>query len=149
MHITLTFIFHIHMLIHVCTYHLWIYFYMYHPYSYYHLSFLIIFHILFVSFYTLLLVLVTIYYYRISVLCFSYHVIYYIHFICIYLLFSFIFHACKYLRSGYGRELYVLEGTITVLDLYVPEVTIIVRDSDIYLYDLNGAAIIIQTGSMS
>ena len=34
---------------------------------------------------TLLLVLVTVYYHRIAVLCFSYHVIYSIHFICIYL----------------------------------------------------------------
>ena len=35
-----------------------------------------------------------------------------------------------YLRSGYGKELYVPEGTITV------------RDSDFYQYDPNGAAII-------
>ena len=34
-------------------------------------------------------------------------------------------------------------------NLYIPEDTIIVRDSDLYLYDLNGAAIMIQTGSMS
>ena len=33
--------------------------------------------------------------------------------------------------------------------LYVPEGTITVRDSDLYLYDPNGAAIMIQTGSMS
>ena len=45
--------------------------------------------------------------------------------------FAFIFHACIYLRSGYGKELYVPEGTITV------------RDSDFYLYDPNGAAIMI------
>ena len=59
------------------------------------------FHIL--SSCTLLLVLVTVYYHRIAVLCFSYHVIYSIHFICIYLSFSFRFHVCKYLRSGYGK----------------------------------------------
>ena len=41
------------------------------------------------------------------------------------------------LRSGYGKELYVLEGTITV------------RDNYLYLYDPNGVAIMIQTGSMS
>ena len=59
--------------------------------------------------------------------------------------FFFMFHACIYLRSGYGKKLYVPEGTITV------------RDSDFYLYDLNvdryndpnGTAIMIQTGSMS
>ena len=34
-------------------------------------------------------------------------------------------------------------------NLYVPEGTIPIRDSDLYLYDLNEAAIMIQTGSMS
>ena len=33
--------------------------------------------------------------------------------------------------------------------LYVPEGTISIRDSDLYLYDPNGATIMIQTGSMS
>ena len=102
-----------------------------------HVSFLIIFHILFVSSYTLLLTLVTLYYHHIAVLCFSYHVIYYIHLICVYLSFAFMFHAYINLRSGYGKELYVPKGII------------IVRDSDLYLYDLNGAAIMIRTGSMS
>ena len=64
-------------------------------------SYTVIFHIL--SSCTLLLVIVTVYYHRIAVLCFSYHVIYFIHFICIYLSFSFRFHVCKYLRSGYGK----------------------------------------------
>ena len=50
---------------------------------------------------------------------------------------SYMFHACKYLRSGYGKELSIPEGTI------------IVRDSDLYLYDSNGVAIMIQTKSMS
>ena len=77
------------------------------------------------------------YYHHIAVLCFSYHVIYDIHFIYVYLSFSFMFHACINLRSGCGKELYVSEGTITV------------RDSDLYLYDPNGASIMIQTGSMS
>ena len=49
----------------------------------------------------------------------------------------FMFHACINLRSGYEKKLYVPEGTI------------IVRDSDLYLYDLNGVVIMIQTGSMS
>ena len=89
------------------------------------------------SSYTLFIVLVTIYYHHIVVLCFSYHVIYHIYLICVYLSFAFMFHACINLRSGYGKERYVPEGTITV------------RDSDLYLYDLNGAAIMIQTGSMS
>ena len=64
-------------------------------------SYTVIFHIL--SSCTLLLVLVTIYYHRIAVLCFSYHVIYSIHFICIYFSFSFRFHVYKYLRSEYGK----------------------------------------------
>ena len=84
------------------------------------------------SSYTLLLVLVTIYYHHIAVLYFSYHVIYYIHLICVYLSFSFMFHACINLRSGYGKELYVPEGTITV------------RDSDLYLYDPNEVSISIN-----
>ena len=67
----------------------------------------------------------------------SYNVIYHIQIICIYLSFAFMFHACIYLRSGYGKEFYVSEGTITV------------RDSDLYLYDPNGAAIMIEMGSMS
>ena len=64
-------------------------------------SYTVIFHLL--SSCTLLLVLVTVYYHRIAVLCFSYHIIYSIPFICIYLSFSFRFHVCKYLRSGYGK----------------------------------------------
>ena len=52
--------------------------------------------------------------------------------------FHFWFHVCKYLRSGYGKKLYVLEGIITVRDsdlyLNVPEGTITVRDSDLYLF---------------
>ena len=34
-------------------------------------------------------------------------------------------------------------------NLYVPEDTITIRDSDLYLYDQNGTAIMIQMGSMS
>ena len=60
-------------------------------------SYTVIFHIL--SSCTLLLILVTVYDHHIAVLCFSYHVIYFIHFICIYLSISFKFHVCKYLRS--------------------------------------------------
>ena len=67
----------------------------------------------------------------------SYNVIYHIQIICIFLSFSFMFHVCLYLRSGYEKELYVPKGTITV------------RDSDFYLYDPNRAAIMIQTESMS
>ena len=86
------------------------------------------------SSYTLLLVLVTVYYHHITALCLSYHVIYYMHLIYVYLSFAFMFHACINLKSGYGKELYIPEGTITV------------QDSDLYLYDPNGAAIMIQTG---
>ena len=72
-----------------------------------------------------------------------------LHILVIYLM----FHACINFISGYGKELYVPEDTITVRDsdlyLYVPEGIITIRDNDIYLYDPNGAALMIQTGSMS
>ena len=63
----------------------------------------------------------------------SYHILYTFP---LHILFIFFYvHACKYHRSGYGRELYVPEGTITIRDsglyLYVPEGTITVRDSDL------------------
>ena len=102
-----TFLFHILYLfiyfscIVLCTFHILSYtiLYPFHILSCtMYFSYTVIFHIL--SSCTLLLVLVTLYYHRIAVLCFSYHVIYSIHFICIYLSFSFRFHVCKYLRSG-------------------------------------------------
>ena len=62
----------------------------------------------------------------------SYHILYTFPFHMLFILFY--VHACKYHKSGYGRELYVPEGTITVLYLYVPEGTITVRDNDLYLY---------------
>ena len=76
-----------------------------HIYFIYFLYFscLIISHILFISSCTLLLILVPVYYHRIAVLCFSYYVIYSLRFICIYLSFFFMFHVCKYLRSGYRK----------------------------------------------
>ena len=46
----------------------------------------------------------------------------YIHLIYVNLSFAFMFHAYINLRSGYGKELYVPEGTITE------------QDSDLYLY---------------
>ena len=54
-------------------------------------------------------------------------------------------HACKYLSSRYGKQLYVPEGTLTVRDsdlyLYIPEGIITVRDSDLchVICDPNGA----------
>ena len=96
---------------------------------------------------TLLLVLVTVYYHRIAVLCFSYHVIYFslsytvlsyvfhilylsytfrviatLFLIFVYLSFSFRFHVCKYLEADTGNNYMYPVGTITV------------RDSDLYLY---------------
>ena len=63
----------------------------------------------------------------------SYHILYTFP---LYILFIFFYvHACKYLRSGYGRNLYVPGRTITVRDndlyLYVLKGTITVRDSDL------------------
>ena len=95
------------------------------------------------SFYTVFLVLVTIYYHRIAELCFSYHIISYTLYIPLHILFIFFYvHACKYHRSGYGRELYIPKGTITILYLYVLERTITVRDSDLYLYVPKGTIIV-------
>ena len=89
------------------------------------------------SSYTVLLVLVIVYYHRITVLCFSYHIIYFIHFLCVYFSFSFMFMLANTLEVDTGEKLYVLKGTITVrnsdLYLYVPEGTITVRDSDLYM----------------
>ena len=45
-------------------------------------------------------------------------------------------------------RIYTLEVD-TGKELYVPEGTITVRDSDFYLYDPHGAVVMIQTGSMS
>ena len=85
------------------------------------------------------------YFHRIAVLCFSYHVFYTCHFLLGFM-------------SAYTLEVdmgitYVPVGTITVQDndlyMYIPEGIITVRDSDHYRYDPNGAAIMIQTGSIS
>ena len=121
-----------------------------HAYTYTH-AYAYFIHVIYTCLYTLhiylsffiyisFLVLVTIYLSSHSsamLLIMSYNAIYHIQIICIFLLFSFMFHVCIYLRSGYGKALYVPEGTITV------------RDNDFYLYDSNGAAIMIQTRSMS
>ena len=70
----------------------------------------------------------------------SYHILYTFS---LRILFIFFYvHACKYLRSGYGKKLYVPEGTITVLYLYVDEGTITIRDSDLYLYVPEGTIIV-------
>ena len=87
----------------------------------YHLSFTFLF--LYLSLFT---------YHHIE--CYASHIMScHLHILVIYLL----FHACKYLRSGYEKELYIPEDTITL------------RDNDFYLYDPNGDAIMIQMGSMS
>ena len=44
---------------------------------------------------------------------------------------------------------YIFQEVDNGYNLYVPEGTTIVRDIDLYLHDQNGAAIMIQTGSMS
>ena len=87
------------------------------------------------SSYTVVLVLVTVYYHRIAVLCFSYHIIYFIHFLYVYFSVSFMFMPSNTLEVDTGEKLYVLKGTITVRDsdlyLYVLESTIVIRDSDL------------------
>ena len=67
-----------------------------------------------------------------TILLLSYHILYTFP---LHILFIFFYvHACEYHKSEYEREMYVPESTITVLYLYVPEGTIIVRDNDLYLY---------------
>ena len=70
----------------------------------------------------------------------SYHILYTFPFHILFILFY--VHACKYHGSGYGREMYVPEGTITVFYLFVLEGTITVRDSDLYLYVPKGTIIV-------
>ena len=86
--------------------------------------------------YVFVLVLITVYVssHSNAMLLISCHVIY------IFLSFILCFMLANTLEvdtSGYGKELYVPEGTITV------------RDSDLYLHDPNMTAIMIQTGSTS
>ena len=62
-------------------------------------------------------VLVTVSYHHIAMLCFSYHVIYHIHFICVYLSFAFMFHVCINLEVDKGnykgpKALYSLYETV-------------------------------------
>ena len=107
-----------------CTFHI-LYFPMIFIYCAFHILYfqILYFHVLFIycichiHFVSLTLYFLYLYTcHHIAMLCFSYHVIYSIHFICIYLSFSFRFHVCKYLKSGYGKKLYVPESTITVRD---------------------------------
>ena len=58
----------------------------------------------FMSSYTVFLVLVTVYYHRIAVLCFSYHIIYFIHFLYIYFSFSFMFMPANTLEADTGNN---------------------------------------------
>ena len=51
------------------------------------------------SSYTVFLVLVTVYYHHITVLCFSYHIIYFIYFLYIYFSFSFMFMPANTLEA--------------------------------------------------
>ena len=95
-----------------------------------HTSYLLVI-VIYISF--LVLVIVYLSLHSSAMLLISYHIMSFITFLS----FAFMFHACIYLRSAYKKELYVPEGTITI------------RDSDFYLYDPNGAAMMIQTGSMS
>ena len=56
------------------------------------------------SSYTVFLVLVMVYYHRIAVLCFSYHIIYFIHFLYIYFSFSFMFMPANTLEADTGNN---------------------------------------------
>ena len=83
--------------------------------------------------YVFVLVLITVYVSSHSnvMLLISCHAIY------IFLSFILCFMSANTLEVDTEKKLYVPKGTITV------------RDSDLYLYDLNGVTIMIQTGSMS
>ena len=56
------------------------------------------------SSYTVLLVIVTIYYHHIAGLCFSYDVIYHIHLICVYLSFALCFMPALTLEVDTGKN---------------------------------------------
>ena len=89
----------------ICTFIYFIYFSCVHLPCYSLLFFMfyyIFFHILFMSSYSVILVLVTVYYHRITMLCFSYHIISYtlhIHFPYIYFSFSFMFMPANTLEA--------------------------------------------------
>ena len=77
-----------------------------YTYHFFYVSCLIICHILFMSSCTLLLILVTVYYHRITILCFSYHVMSFtlsflnhLHILII----CFMFHACITLEVDKGN----------------------------------------------
>ena len=93
------------------------------------MSYYILFHILlyfyilsilFMSSYTVFLVLVNVYYHRIAVLCFSCHIIYFIHFLYLYFLFSFMFMSANTLEADtrnnllYPKVLSLYETVISI-----------------------------------
>ena len=93
--------------IYFCTFIYFLYFSCVHLSCYSLLLFMfyyIFFHILFMSSYTVFLVLVTVYYHRIIVICFSYHIIYFIHFLYIYFSFSFMFMLANTLAANMGNN---------------------------------------------
>ena len=113
----------------------------------YHVYFPIIFHILFMSSYTVFLVLVTVYYHRIVVLCFSYHIIYFIHFLYIYFSFSFMFMPENTLEADtrnnymYPKVLSLYETVISicmypkVLSMYETVISICMYPKVLSLYE--------------
>ena len=96
--------------------------------------------LIFISIYTVLLVLITVYFHCITRLCFSYHIISYtfhIHFLCVYFSFSFIFMLANILEADSGNNWVYPK----VLSLYETVISV-------YCGDPFGATVI-QTGSMS
>ena len=96
-----------------------------------HISCLIISHILFISSCTLLLILVHVYYHRIAVLCFSYYVIYSLHFICIYLSFFLCFMSANTLEVDIGNNCMYPK----VLSLYEKVISICICPQVLSLYE--------------
>ena len=114
------------------------------PYSFYDLLlsmfYYIFFHILlyfyilsilFMSSYTVFLVLVTVYYHHIAMLCFSYHIIYFIHFLYLYFSFSFMFMPANTLAADTGNNCMYPK----VLSLYETVISICIYPKVSSLYE--------------
>ena len=109
----------------------------YHILSYVFTYAFMYFHILycrsytFICSYTVFLVLVTVYYHHIAVLCFSYYIIYFLHFLYIYFSFSFMFMPANTLEADTGNNCVYSE----VLSLYETVISICMYPKVLSLYE--------------
>ena len=119
-------------------YNIYIYLSISHIYFFITCFTLIIFHILFMSSFTLLLILVTIYYHRIAVICFSYYIICFTY-TCNFLL---CFMPAKTLEADTGNN-YMYPK---VLSLYEIVISICMYPKVLSLYETMISTCMTQTG---